>query len=301
MDTVRALQEANSQYRREQEKIQQKAKVEQLKLMEKAKAEQQKLMAKAKVELEKLIAEAQAEKVLMQDQLMAEIDASRAISEELRKINEDLRKSLQQRDQRSTRERGLNAPLRTRPIPFSRVIMDELVPPHYIMPNIVFTGVEDPENHLRVFNTHMIIFGGTDAIYCKMFLGTFTGTALQWFSGLPDGHITSFNQFSELFREQFFINQVKPLILYDLFSVRQRKGESLKNYLNRFWTLTMKLQTHDEVAMVNAFKQGIMAGPFSDSLIRNPAKTFAEIRRRVFAHINTEDVVSMKHNNSYSR
>ena len=65
MDTVRALQEANEQYRREQERIQQEAK-----------AEQEKLMAEVKAEQEKLIAEAQAEQVLMQDQLMAKIDAS---------------------------------------------------------------------------------------------------------------------------------------------------------------------------------------------------------------------------------
>jgi len=56
--------------------------------------------------------------------------------------------------------------------------MDKFVP-HYIMLNIVFTGVKDPENHLTVFNAQMIIFGRTDVIHCKMFMGTFTGTTLQ--------------------------------------------------------------------------------------------------------------------------
>ena len=53
-----------------------------------------------------------------------------------------------------------------------------------------------------------------------MFIGTFTGTTLQWFSGLPDGHITFFDQFFELFREQFYVNQAKPLISFDLFNVK---------------------------------------------------------------------------------
>jgi len=39
--------------------------------------------------------------------------------------------------------------------------MDELMPPHYITPKIVFTR-EDPENHLTVFNAQMIIYGGID-------------------------------------------------------------------------------------------------------------------------------------------
>jgi len=120
--------------------------------------------------------------------------------------------------------------------------MGELVPPHYITPKIVFTRVEDPESHLTTFNALMIVFGGTNVIQCKMFMSTFTCTTLQWFNGLPDGHITSFEQFSRLFREQFFVNQVKPPMLYDLFNVRQREEDSLKDYLNKFWALTVRLQ-----------------------------------------------------------
>jgi len=51
-------------------------------------------MTEAKVEQEKLIAKARVEQVLMQYQLMVKIDASRANSAKLRKINEDLHKSL---------------------------------------------------------------------------------------------------------------------------------------------------------------------------------------------------------------
>jgi len=129
---------------------------------------------------------------------MAEIDASRVNTEELRKANEELRKSLQQLDQRSTRELDLNAPLRARPKPFLQAIMDVLVPPHYITPKIIFTGVEDPENHLTTFNAQMIIYGGINAIHCKMFMGTFTCTTMKWFRGFHDGHITFFNQFSKV-------------------------------------------------------------------------------------------------------
>jgi len=84
-------------------------------------------------------------------------------------------------------------------------------------------------------------------------MSTFTGTTLQWFSGLLDGHITSFVQFSKLFREQFSVNQIKPPMLYDLFNVRQREGESSKDYLNRFRALTVRLHTHDKDVMVTTF------------------------------------------------
>jgi len=106
-------------------------------------------------------------------------EALRKTNEELRKTNKDLRKTLYQRDRCSTRKQGLNLSLRDRPKPFSQAIMDELVSPHYITPKIVFTGVEDPENHLTTFNAHMIVSEGTNVIQCKMFMSTFTGITLQ--------------------------------------------------------------------------------------------------------------------------
>jgi len=95
--------------------------------------------------------------------------------------------------------------------------MDEVVPPRYIPPKMAFfTKVEDPESHLRRNECHLV---------------QDVNGHLQWFNGIPDGHITSFSQFTRLFREQFSANKVKPPKLYDLFGVRQREGERLKEYL----------------------------------------------------------------------
>ena len=134
-----------------------------------------------------------------------------------------------------------------------------------------------------------------------MFMGTFTATAMQWFSGPPNGHITSFPQFAKLFREQFYANQVKPPELYDLFNVRQKEGEMLKVYLNRFWALTVRLQTHDEKVMVTGFGQGVASGPFCNTLIRNPPETILEIRRRAVVHINVEEAVTVRNGSSHSQ
>jgi len=82
---------------------------------------------------------------------------------------------------------------------------------HYSTPKIaLFSGVEDPESHLKAFRAQMIIFAGSDAIRCKMLMRTFTGTTLQLFSGIPDGNITSFPQFSRMCNEQFSANKVNP-------------------------------------------------------------------------------------------
>jgi len=56
----------------------------------------------------------------------------------------------------------------------------------------------------------------------------------------------------------------------------------------------VKVNTKDEMMMVHAFRKGTCPGPFSESLIRNRPKTFAEIRRRAMAHIATEGEVNEK-------
>jgi len=56
----------------------------------------------------------------------------------------------------------------------------------------------------------------------------------------------------------------------------------------------VKVNTKDETMMVHVFRKGICPGPFSESLIRNRPKTFAEIRRRVVAHIAAEWEVNEK-------
>jgi len=131
---------------------------------------------------------------------MAQIVASRMTvekhahaNEELCRTNKELQRSLCQQGRRPTRERSPNFSSRDDHRPCSQQIMDEPVPPHYITPKItLFTSVEYSENHLKAFGAQMILSGGSDAIRCKMFMSTFPGTTLQWFSGVLDDHMTSF-------------------------------------------------------------------------------------------------------------
>ena len=61
----------------------------------------------------------------------------------------------------------------------------------------------------------------------------------------------------------------------------------MKDFLNRFGALVVKLHTKDEDMMVHTSRRGVLPGPFSDSLIRCHPKTFGEIRHRAVAHIGT--------------
>ena len=60
----------------------------------------------------------------------------------------------------------------------------------------------------------------------------------------------------------------------------------MKEFLHRFGVQVVRLNLIEEKMMVHAFRKGIVLGPFSESLIRNHPKTFAEINRRAVAHIS---------------
>ncbi|XP_068498469.1 uncharacterized protein [Phaseolus vulgaris] len=182
-------------------------------------------------------------------------------------------------------------------MPFSQEIMDSVVPASTVAVKAFFTGVEDPEAHLTAFHTQMMLSGGSDAVYCKVFMSTLSGTALDWFVSIPTAHITTFQQFSKMFVEQYMVNKAPPLVSYDLFDIRQYQGESLKDFLNRFGARIVRLPGKDEDMFVHAFKKGVLPGPFSESLIRSHPATFAEIRRRAVAHIAAESEVTEKRGN----
>jgi len=175
-------------------------------LMETIRALQQ-AVATSKADQNKILAEVQAEQAASQDRFQVDLVASRTNNEELRKANEELRRDLQRMGERTTDERTPSIPVRARPMPFPQAIMDTVIPTNFMGPKIAFTSVEDLEAHITTFHTKMMISRGTDAMYCKLFMSTFSGTALDWFISLPDGHITSFDQFSTLFREQYIVNQ----------------------------------------------------------------------------------------------
>jgi len=205
-----------------------------------------------------------------QERIQVDLVASQARNEELCRGNEELRRGLRNHPgSREIEDRECFTPPREFSMPFSQSIMEVVIPHTFVGPKVTFTGMEDPEAHLTVFHTQMMLVGGSDAVRCKLFMSTLTGMAMDWFISLPDGHVTSFAQLSQLFREQYIANQAPPLVSYDLFDMKQYQGETLKEYINRFGAQVVKVGTTEESMIVYAFRKGICPGPFCESIIRN--------------------------------
>ena len=148
-----------------------------------------------------------------QAKMHEDLVASQARNEELSKVTEELRQALQeQRGCPVVEEVAPSSPPRVFPKPFAQAITDTPIPASVVPVKASFTGVKDPEAHLTTFHTQMMLSGGSDAVYCKMFVSTLQGTALEWFVSLPTGHITNFQQFSKLFIAQYIVNKAHKAV-----------------------------------------------------------------------------------------
>ena len=179
--------------------------------------------------------------------------------------------------------------------PLANTIMEEPIPQNFVIPKIApFTGSSDPELHLKAFQARMLISRGNDAICCKMFVGTLAEIALEWFNTIPSSSINSFAEFKRVFLERFSANRAKPVEMTDMFDIRQYAEESLKQFLNRFTNISMRVVDPNEGLLVKAFVKGLRASSFGESLYRIPPKTLMEIRQRAIVEIETEEAMRHK-------
>ena len=66
-----------------------------------------------------------------------------------------------------------------------------------------YDGTRDPCDHIAIFMTTMHLQGVPDKIMCRVFPITLKGPTRLWFSKLPPNTITSFQELSKLFVNNF--------------------------------------------------------------------------------------------------
>ena len=96
-----------------------------------------------------------------QERMQTELAASQSRNDELNRVNEELRRTLQAQREHAVDERvsRQSSPPRAFPMPFSLEVMGTMVSPNLVGVKASFTGVEDPEAHLTAFHTQMMLSG----------------------------------------------------------------------------------------------------------------------------------------------
>ncbi|XP_074560659.1 uncharacterized protein LOC141816830 [Curcuma longa] len=183
--------------------------------------------------------------------------------------------------------------------PFAQWILEEELPRHFRAPQLMdYTGATDPEDHLGKFENAATLHQYTDAIKCRVFLTTLAGAAVRWFNHLPPASICSFNDFRSSFLRHFATSRAYRKTVMDLFSIKQKSKESLKEYLRRFNQGAQEVPAAPSEVLVSAFSQGLIEGDFFRSLIKKPPENFDMLLTRADKYIHVEEAQSARRMNA---
>ena len=120
---------------------------------------------------------------------------------------------------------------------FSREIREAPLSEGFKLLNIkAYKGKAYPQDYLDHFNDLIELHMVSNLAKCRVFVVTLSNRAKKWFRSMTLGLVTSLQQLSTSFLRQFQETKQFVVSLARLGNVKQKKGESLKSFLNRFTT-----------------------------------------------------------------
>ncbi|GKV47975.1 hypothetical protein SLEP1_g54822 [Rubroshorea leprosula] len=176
------------------------------------------------------------------------------------------------------------------PHPLNTNIVLEPYPTGFRIPQLeTYDGTKDPDDHLHAFYSCMQAQNASDALMCKIFPSTLRGNARTWYYSLPPRSINSYTELASAFATKFSSRRLIRKTTSELMRVKQKDGESLKNFMSRFNDAVLEVNSFDQAVGITAVISGLGHERFRDSLIKHPATTFSEVNDRSLEFITAEE------------
>ncbi|GKV50967.1 hypothetical protein SLEP1_g57644, partial [Rubroshorea leprosula] len=176
------------------------------------------------------------------------------------------------------------------PHPLNTNIILEPYPAGFRIPQLeTYDGTKDPDDLLHAFYYCMQAQNASDALMCKIFPSTLRGNARTWYYSLPPRSINSYTELASAFATKFSSRRLIRKTTSELMRVKQRDGESLKNFISRFNDAVLEVNSFDQAVRITAVISGLGHERFRDSLLKHPATTFSEVNDRSLKFITAEE------------
>ncbi|GJR37532.1 reverse transcriptase domain-containing protein [Tanacetum coccineum] len=119
------------------------------------------------------------------------------------------------------------------------------------------TDPDDPEDHLKIFQTTTKVKRWAMLTWCHMFNSTLTGSARVWFDDLPPKSADRYDDLKEAFLANFC--QQKKCIKdpVEIHHIKQREGESTEDFVRRFKVESKDVKGAPEIIRISGFMYGI--------------------------------------------
>lgn len=124
---------------------------------------------------------------------------------------------------------------------------------------------------------------------CRMFLTTLAGPVQQWFTQLPVESISFFNDFQEVFLNQYARAKRPSKSSFCLMTIKKEPNKTLREYLKRFNDVALKMPKLEPETKTMIFVNGLRSGIFFDSSVKEEPKSFDDLPARARSYIHAKD------------
>jgi len=179
--------------------------------------------------------------------------------------------------------------------PFTASINGHPLPSKFKLPSLdSYDGTRDPFDHIATFKTTMHLQGVPDEIMCRAFPTTLKGSARVWFSKIPPNSVSSFEELSKLFVNNFIGGQRHKRSSSSLLTIEQGENESLRSFITRFNREALSVDEADDKLLLAAFHNGVNSDLFIHKLYEKEPQSMAELVHSAQNFMNAEDAIIAK-------
>jgi len=135
-----------------------------------------------------------------------------------------------------------------------------------------YDGKTDPILHIEQYQAAADIYAVPDEMRCRAFSGTIRGPVQIWYNNIPRGQIVDFNKLVELFIGNFCFGAKPVKRVAHVLSVRQRVGESTRDYITHFNNEKLEVIDYKEKIIITAFMSGLLLEKLYYTLAKYPPR-----------------------------
>ncbi|XP_062104104.1 uncharacterized protein LOC133815265 [Humulus lupulus] len=169
------------------------------------------------------------------------------------------------------------------------------MPKKFSLPNMkIFDGTSDPGDHITQYRQRMFTVAipcyMREACMCKGFCSSLVGSALQWYTNLPNNFISTFTQLTDTFVEQFASSRKLEKSMEDLYIIVQLWDEPLREYIGRFNKEKVSITHCNQDTAISSFCKGLRYdSDLYKELTKYPCKTMEDVLAKAWAQIKWEE------------
>ena len=157
-----------------------------------------------------------------------------------------------------------------------------------------YDGTCDPCDYIATFKTTMHLQRVPDKIMCRVFPTTLKGLAWVWFNKIPPNTISSFEELSKLFINNFIGKQRHKRSSSSLLTIEQGENECLQSFITRFNREALTIDKMDDKLMLAAFHNGVSSNLFIHKLYDQEPQTMVELVHSAQSFMNVKDAIIAK-------